>query len=452
MKPPEDIKKYFENATLSTNKEKHEAIFEKILNAQHQTNEQEPESSQIKLGRFIMRNPVSKIAIAATVIIAFTLGLTMLNNTGSVALASVLTQIEKINAYMYEMTANVKGTQTINDMTINSDQDMHGTILISQEYGMKMSMDIYNKDTEQNMSQEMYYLFDENAMLMLSPSEKTYIRMEIDQEQIEQAKAQNYDPKTMVQQILECEYDVLGQKTIDGIKVQGFHTNDPKYQGGIMAKVDITLWVDIQTQLPVQMTMEYEINSSVQKISMSGVIDNFQWDVSVDDKEFQPEITEDYKSPLGDNLKVPDYNKEETAIEGLKIFAELTDTYPEDINPMTLISEVSKIVTSKTEAAQQFQDEIKDLDQEEKTQKLADIMLKVQGAGMFYTNLGQQDKNAAYYGDRVSPGEKAQVLMRWKVSDFDYRVIYGDLTVETIPFETLVQLEQNLPEKEETEN
>ena len=145
-------------------------------------------------------------------------------------------------------------------------------------------------------------------------------------------------------------------------------------------------------------------------------------------------------------------SEEETAIEGLRIFAKYMGTYPEDMNPMSIVPEVSKIITSETEAAKQFQDEIKDLSNDEKSQKLIEIALKVQATGMFYTNLGQQDKNPAYYGDRVSPGEKAQVLMRWKVSDFDYRVIFGDLTVETVPFETLVQLEKNLPEKQESEN
>ena len=275
MKPPEDVKQYFKKATLSTNQDKHEAVFKIILSTQENANKKDPEFNRIKLGRFIMRSPVSKMAIAAVVIIACTLGLTMLDKTGSVALASVLTQIEKYKAYMYDMAANVQGTQTVNDRIINSDQDIHGTILMSQEHGMKMAMNIYNKDTQETTSQEMYYLFNENSLLMIMPDQKAYMRMEINEEQINTAKAQNYDPQTMVQQILECKYDVLGQKTIDGVKVQGFHTNDPKYQGGVMDKVDITLWVDVQTQLPVQMAMAYEINSSVQKISMSGVMDNF---------------------------------------------------------------------------------------------------------------------------------------------------------------------------------
>ncbi|MBN1972475.1 MAG: hypothetical protein JW787_02455 [Sedimentisphaerales bacterium] len=451
MKPPEDIKKYFKKATLSTNQEKHEAVFEKILSAHEQANKQEPESSRINLGRIIMKSPVSKIAIAAVVIVACAIGLTMLDKTGSVALANVLTQIEKFNAYMYEMNMDVQLTQTINDRTINSDQEMQGTILISQEHGMKMAMDVYNKSNQQNTSQEMYYLFDEKSLLMIMPDQKSYTRMEIDNAQINQARAQNYDPHAMVQQILKCDYDVLDQKTIDGIKVQGFHTNDPKYQGGVLGKADITLWVDIQTKLPVQMVMEYEINSSVQKMSMSGVIDNFQWNVSVDDKEFQPEIPEDYKSLTG-NIKIPDYNKEETVIDGLRIFSELTGAYPEDMNPMSLPAEISKVITSDTPAAKKFQNELKELNNEEKSQKLVDVAAKVQGAGMFYTNLSQKDKNTAYYGDRVSPGDSDNVLMRWKISDNDYRVIFGDLKVETLTKETLDQIEKSLPEKKDIEN
>lgn len=449
MKPPEDIKKYFKNATVSTNQEKHEAIFKNILNAQKHTNEQEPGYSRIKLGRFIMKSPVSKIAIAAVVIIACTIGITMFDKTGSVALGDVLAQIEKYKAYMYEMNANAQATQSVGDQTINTDMEIHGTILLSPEHGMKMNMETYEKNREQKISQQMYFLYAEKSLLMIMPDQKTYIRMAIDEARIIEAKTQNYDPKTMVEQILKCGYDVLEQKTIDGIKVQGFHTNDPKYQGGIFKNVDITLWVDIQTQLPVQMTMEYEMDTSVQKMSMSGIIDNFQWNVSVDDKEFQPQIPEDYKSLLGDNLKMPDYNKEETVIEGLRIFAEYIGTYPENMNPVSLPSEISKIIRSDTPAAKQLQEEMKAPNNENKSQKHVEIALKVQGAGMFYTNLNQQDKNAAYYGDRVSPGDAGQVLMRWKVSDFDYRVIFGDLRVETIPFETLVQLEQNLPEKKE---
>ena len=143
---------------------------------------------------------------------------------------------------------------------------------------------------------------------------------------------------------------------------------------------------------------------------------------------------------------MPDYNKEETAIEGLKIFAEMTGNYPEDINPMTLVSEVSKSLTSKTEAAKQFQDEIKDLSNEEKAQKLTGIALKVQGAGMFYANLSnKQNKDTAYYGDKVSPGDADNVLMRWKLSGNDYRVIFGDLKAETVTKETLDRLEKMLP-------
>ena len=126
---------------MSTNQDKHEAIFEKILNAQEQTNKREPESNRINLGRFIMKSPVSKIAIAAIVIIACIIGMTMFDKTSSVALGDVLAQIEKFQAYMYEMNANAQATQSVGEQTINTDMEMKGTILLSPEHGMKMDIE-----------------------------------------------------------------------------------------------------------------------------------------------------------------------------------------------------------------------------------------------------------------------------------------------------------------------
>jgi hypothetical protein len=37
------------------------------------------------------------------------------------------------------------------------------------------------------------------------------------------------------------------------------------------------------------------------------------------------------------------------------------------------------------------------------------------------------------------------VLLRWKVSDNEYRVIFGDLHAETITVEKLAKLEETLP-------
>ena len=42
----------------------------------------------------------------------------------------------------------------------------------------------------------------------------------------------------------------------------------------------------------------------------------------------------------------------------------------------------------------------------------------------------------------ITPKDADKVLMRWKVSDNEYRIIFGDLHAETVTPEKLVELEK----------
>ena len=50
--------------------------------------------------------------------------------------------------------------------------------------------------------------------------------------------------------------------------------------------------------------------------------------------------------------------------------------------------------------------------------------------------------NYAYYGKTVGPNDKDKVLLRWKLDDGRYEVIYGDLRNETVTAERLRFLER----------
>ena len=60
---------------------------------------------------------------------------------------------------------------------------------------------------------------------------------------------------------------------------------------------------------------------------------------------------------------------------------------------------------------------------------------------MFYAELVKADKDVAYYGDEVTSDDVDVVLMRWKISDDEYRVIFGDLATENVTAEELAELE-----------
>ncbi len=81
----------------------------------------------------------------------------------------------------------------------------------------------------------------------------------------------------------------------------------------------------------------------------------------------------------------------------------------------------------------------------EMTKKMMDKMMPLQALCGFYANLSQEKKDPAYYGKMVKPGDAAQVLLRWKTAENEYRVIFGDLHAITVDAGTLIKLEAALP-------
>jgi hypothetical protein len=274
--------------------------------------------------------------------------------------------------------------------------------------------------------------------------------MELDDTLIEKTRQQNYDPGSMLKQILDCEYKSLGRSTIDGVEVEGFQTTDPNYLAGMMGQADVKIWVDVKTQLPVRSEMDMQMGD----MQIRGVVHNFQWDYPVDAATFKPVIPADYTTLPGGPMKTPPMN-EEGAIAGLKLFADLFGRYPEKLDLMSLMSQMGKGLMSQKDklkdsdnpAVKQIFEGSKDLSEEEITKKVMDIMMPIQGAGMFYMLLTQEKKDPAYYGNVVTPQDADKVLMRWKVSDTEYQVIFGSLHAETVSADTLAELEKNIPKE-----
>ena len=188
-------------------------------------------------------------------------------------------------------------------------------------------------------------------------------------------------------------------------------------------------------------------------MTMSGVIYGFQWDVPNDAETFEPVIPDDY-IPLTDSPYRMSFD-EETAIKGLKVFADVLGKYPEKIDLLGLSSEMNKIQEIYQDEEKipsymkQLKEESKDLNFLQKIKKgmnwTIDWTMSTMGLSMFYMQLQQEDKDPAYYGDIITPDDASQVLMRWKVSDNEYRVIFGSLYAETVTADVLAELEKNLP-------
>lgn len=64
-----------------------------------------------------------------------------------------------------------------------------------------------------------------------------------------------------------------------------------------------------------------------------------------------------------------------------------------------------------------------------------------------YERLAQAGEDAVYYGDNVDLRDSNAVLIQWKLSDGQYRVVFGDLREETVSAEELIRLQSRMLQK-----
>jgi len=239
----------------------------------------------LNIRNIIMKSPITKLAAAAVITIGvFTVINVFWETTNNVVLADVLERIEQVKCYRCQMRTTFK-SQDVDEKPISQ-----AKVLISQTFGMKTNIEIHNPITGQSMLQEIYVLPPKRTITTLIPNEKKYSKLEFDEVSFE-GWQEEYDPVYMVKQILACEHTSLGKSTIYGIEVEGFQTTDPNYMRGSMGQVDVKIWVDVKTNLPVRIEID---KNEENKGHMHIVVYDFQWDVPVDSAEFEPVIPDDY--------------------------------------------------------------------------------------------------------------------------------------------------------------
>jgi hypothetical protein len=64
-----------------------------------------------------------------------------------------------------------------------------------------------------------------------------------------------------------------------------------------------------------------------------------------------------------------------------------------------------------------------------------------------YESLIQKFPDVVYYGDSVDASDSNAVLIQWKISDGEYRVVFGDLREETVSAEELIRLQGQMLQK-----
>ena len=460
MKSFQNIQKIVAKFKVKPGPEMRSKVLDEALEIQRNQNQQSISDTKLNIWRIIMKSPITKLATAAVAAIACFIGLSLWRTTGSgIALADVLARVEQVKAYSFKRTLHF-WSEKVTGKDPNTPY-IRGTFLISQEYGWKGKIEHLDPNGGDSTFDEYCVLPQKNTTIAISHKKKKYTRKQQDDGWIERVQKANIDitdPHTFLKQMLKTKYESLGRSTMDGIEVEGFRTTDPNSlvgtsssNSGPSKRLDQKLWVDVKTRLPVRCDatwVDFDQMENKKKYERH-VLYDFQWDVPVAAAEFEPVIPEGYASWV---VKYPTHITEENAIQGLKVLVELLGKYPENIYhivPENINDDAPTVLRlaekSETPAAMRLKEEIKGLTDDEINNKLVDFLMPIRGLGRFYRYLQFDKKDPAYYGKTVTPKDTDKVLMRWKVSDNEYRVIYGDLDTETVTPEKLAELEAALP-------
>jgi hypothetical protein len=237
-------------------------------------------------GRTIMRNPMAKVAVAAAILIALGLGVSVFVSTGShsgVVWAQVADRVDACRGFIYQECQ----TQT------RADRDRPTELrMIRYECPAHGSrMESYSGD---RLIVSGYSSYDEGVSVTLYHDMKRYQQRTVPAA-IAADVAGGTMAKAMIQQFTFGGYKELGRRTIDGVEAEGIETENPLGFGGNFQVDSHTaqLWVSVETGYPVLIESEVIGNEGTVQIKM--VMDEFQWDVEFDPSEFTPEIPPDYE-------------------------------------------------------------------------------------------------------------------------------------------------------------
>jgi hypothetical protein len=434
MKSLKEIQKIVAQFNVRPGPEMRSKVLDEALVIRRNQNDRRRPDVKLNKWSTIMRSPMAKLAVAATVIIACAIDLSLWRGTQSgVALADVLTRIEQVTAYKYKMHWTETKQQTTSEVT--------STVLVSQDNGIKMIQTRVDPNSGESRNDEIYLLPRENTLLIVLHQEKNFYRIKWEDAEEDYYKEKYNNPHTIIKEILNCRHISLGQSVIDGSMVEGFQTTDLTYKGGFfgrsdmivggLEKVNVKLWVNVETFLPIRFEEDIITKGGMHTHEVSY---DFRWNVVVNADDFKPNIAEDYNSPQGE-WNIP-ANNEENAIKGLGIFADYAGNYPAVLDSDTLKEEVKKYLESG-------HDSYEELSEDEKTKYNSELFTMLMSVA-FYSDLIEENKNPVYYGETITPKDTNKVLMRWKISNNEYRIIYGDLHAETVSPEKLAELEKDL--------
>ncbi|MHC4476101.1 MAG: hypothetical protein ACYTEL_10675 [Planctomycetota bacterium] len=338
-----------------------------------------------------MKSRISKLAAAALIVIAVLTVVHLIGSTvESVGWADVVRPLLTARTVVF----NVEGENVPITKVMNMGTQRIRSELLSPDGKTVQVIAIVDYDT--------------SRILQLIPKQKTAVLIDLKDlpEEPENVLEVMRNIITELQNDPDVSVEPLGEKEIDGQIAKGFRVIGPD--------VELTIWADPQTALPIRVEQKWR--------QMQFVCTDFQFDIEMDESLFSMEIPEGYSTLTGE-LPI-ESSTEQDLIESLRIWAEviLDGVFPRDLSTQVYMDDVHK----NREKFVTLQDE----------QKL-ELAMKM-GPGFIFFQLLKAENDWHYLGSDVKLGDGESPICYYRPTGSEtYRVIYGDLSVKDVAAEDL---------------
>ena len=278
MRPAENIERLIKNLNDTTSARMDERVLGDVLRALEES-EKTSALTQPKIRRTIMKSPITKLAVAATVMVVIVLGLFEFigdGNTSGVVWADVARKVQASRGGASRVTGSSPGNPEKCTLYRRSPTHYRADMYEGGVLKSTICADLEAK-----------------TKLWLAHDKKVWIREELSEQDAQSIRNEWMTPENYVKRFLSGGYRQLGQRRIEGVLCEGVEVTDAavfEAKGPIRGE----LWVSVETGYPVLVRVEMTGGEDGQQRQV-GVMDQLRWDAEYDESEFEVEIPSDYR-------------------------------------------------------------------------------------------------------------------------------------------------------------
>jgi len=404
MTHADEVKALFDDARVTIELPEDEAVFEMIKTAYTREVQDQAAHHESPLGRCIMKGPVTKLAIAAAVLIAVGIGITEIGG-GRPAFADI------VRPFMEAQTAAFTITMHLADRPVTTTQGLF--LAPGRERRVGSVGDGLDEDAI------MITDYAKGKALLLLPSQKVAMAVELTDRPDDLAPEKLNQFEELRRRIERAQVDpdetveYLGESQIEGKKAIGYCFTD------YGAKT--TIWADTQTLLPLQ--VEHAIERSGTEVG-SIIMMDIQFNVPLDPATFSMEVPEDYtQQTMSFDGSAP---HEGDLVRTLRMWTEITGgRFPSAIDAMP--SEELKATFGQDESLQI--EDPKGL-ADPAAQERVRMFVQLMRGFLFVRSLSAEGLEWHYAGADATFGDATAPVFWYRPEGAQtYRVIYADLSV-----------------------